>query len=224
MSHALRSLIAGLIVAVGTANVAAGAVDPGAAVAPRTEFSAPAAGTYQLQQIQQTADAELLDSSGRLRHLTELTHGRITLLTFFYTNCPDPLGCPFGYVTLTQLRARVLVDARLRSAVRFVNISLDPLNDTPAAIRRYAAQLPTDPRFEWSFLTASSISDLLPVLDDFGQDVSVETDSHGRATRVLHHMLKVFLIDRRGMVREIYSLAFLQPDVMLNDIRTLALE
>jgi len=53
--------------------------------------------------------------------------------------------------------------------------------------------------------------------------VSVETDPRGRPTRVLHHMLKVFLIDTRGVVREIYSLAYLQPDVMLNDIRTLAM-
>jgi hypothetical protein len=37
-------------------------------------------------------------------------------------------------------------------------------------------------------------------------------------------MLKVFLIDPRGRVREIYSLAYLQPEVMLNDIRTLHLE
>src|SRR2546430_4394212 len=37
-------------------------------------------------------------------------------------------------------------------------------------------------------------------------------------------MLKVFLIDHRGRVREIYSLAYLQPQVMLNDIRTLHLE
>jgi len=36
-------------------------------------------------------------------------------------------------------------------------------------------------------------------------------------------MLKVFLIDTRGVVREIYSLAYLQPDVMLNDIRTLVM-
>ena len=37
-------------------------------------------------------------------------------------------------------------------------------------------------------------------------------------------MLKVFLMDARGMVREIQSLDFLQPPVLLNDIRTLALE
>jgi protein SCO1 len=220
----VKTSTAAALVALLVATLAKGAVDPGAATAPRTDFAVPIAGTYQLQEIQSTADAELLDTSGRVQHLSRFTRGKVTLLTFFYTSCPDPLGCPFGYVTLSQLRSRVLADAGLTSAVRFVNVSLDPVNDTPAAVRRYAAHFGTDPRFEWSFLTAASISQLLPVLDDFGQDVSVELDSRGHATRVLHHMLKVFLIDPRGMVREIYSLAYLQPDVMLSDIRTLAME
>jgi cytochrome oxidase Cu insertion factor (SCO1/SenC/PrrC family) len=73
-------------------------------------------------------------------------------------------------------------------------------------------------------LTARNVPALLPVLDDFGQDVSIEMDEKGHATRTLHHMLKVFLIDPRGAVREIYTLAYIQPDVMLNDIRTLQLE
>jgi protein SCO1 len=210
-------------VAVCAISVAHGAVDPGPAAAPRTDFVVPAAGTYRLQEIQRTADAELLDIAGRARHLAEFTRGKVTLLTFFYTTCTDPLGCPFGYVTLSQLRARVVADTKLAAAVRFVNVSLDPVQDTPAAIRHYAAQFAPDTRFEWSFLTARSVARLLPVLDDFGQDVSVETDRQGRPTRVLHHMLKVFLIDPRGMVREIYSLAYLQPEVMLSDIRTLAL-
>jgi hypothetical protein len=57
-----------------------------------------------------------------------------------------------------------------------------------------------------------------------GQDVSIDTDAQGRPTRALHHMLKMFLIDPEGAVREIYSLAFMQPDVIFNDIRTLTLE
>jgi cytochrome oxidase Cu insertion factor (SCO1/SenC/PrrC family) len=211
------------LAAVCALSVARGAVDPGPAAAPRTDFVVPAPGTYQLQKIQPTGDAELLDSAGRVRHLAEFTHGKVTLLTFFYTSCTDPLGCPFGYVTLSQLGARVRADSSLASTVRFVNVSLDPANDTPAVIRRYAAQLAPDQSFEWSFLTARSVARLLPVLADFGQDVSVETDPQGHATRVLHHMLKVFLIDPRGMVREIYSLAYLQPEVMLSDLRTLAL-
>jgi cytochrome oxidase Cu insertion factor (SCO1/SenC/PrrC family) len=203
------------------AQAARGAVDPGAASAPRTDFVVPEAGTYQLPEIQSTGEAELLDTSARVRHLSDFTHGKVTLLTFFYTSCPDPLGCPFGYVILSQLRARVAADPGLAAAVRFVNVSMDPANDTPAVIRRYADQFAGNQPFEWSFLTARSVSQLLPVLDDFGQDVTVETDARGGAGRVLHHMLKVFLIDSRGMVREIYSLAYLQPDVMLNDIRTL---
>jgi cytochrome oxidase Cu insertion factor (SCO1/SenC/PrrC family) len=203
------------------AGLARGSVDPGPATAPRADFVVPPAGTYQLQEIQPTADAQLLDTAGRSRHLSDFTHGKVTLLSFFYTTCTDPLGCPFGYVTLSQLQVRVAADTRLAAAVRFVNISLDPVHDTPGVLQRYAAQAGADPHFEWSFLTAGSISQLLPLLDDFGQDVSVETDRHGRAAGVLHHMLKVFLIDAHGMVREIYSLAYLQPEVMLNDIKTL---
>ncbi len=37
-------------------------------------------------------------------------------------------------------------------------------------------------------------------------------------------MLKVFLIDPRGVVREIYSTAYLYPEVVVADIETLRLE
>jgi len=213
-----------LLTLAGLAPALQAGVDPGPAAAPRTEFIAPAAGTYRLQRIQSTHDALILDSSGQTRHLAHFLHGKITLLSFFYTYCADPLGCPFARVTLGNLRARVLAQPDLAGAVRFVNVSLDPTTDTPATLRAYAAEFGSDPQFEWRFLTAHSVSELLPVLGDFGQDVSVETDEQGHALRTLHHMLKVFLIDSHGMVREIYSLAFLQPDVMFNDIRTLAME
>ena len=165
----------------------------------------------------------LLESTARPVRLAALTEGKITLLTFFYTYCVDPLGCPFAHTTLTELRDRVRGDSALARRVRFVSISLDPTHDTPAEIARYAAEF-VHPDFEWRFATAKRVSDLLPVLEDFGQDVSVDVDAGGHATRTLHHMLKIFLIDSPGEVREIYSLAFLQPQVMFNDIRTLALE
>ncbi len=106
--------------------------------------------------------------------------------------------------------------------VRFVSVSFDPTHDTPTALERYGQSLKDD-RFEWRFLTARSVAELTPVLDGFGQDVSVVVDERGRPTRTVDHMLKLFLIDRHGIVREIYSLAFLQPQVMLNDIKTLAI-
>ena len=204
--------------------LAQAAVDAGPATAPRMEFTPLRAGTYRLQDIQPVADATLLDQGGRAVRLSSVTTGRITLLTFFYTYCVDPLGCPFVHQTLTRLRQRIVRDPELTHQVRFVTISCDPTTDTPEVLARYAGELTRESRVEWLFLTARSVSELLPVIDDFGQDVSVELDESGRPTRALHHMLKVFLIDHRGKVREIYSLAYIQPDVMLNDMRTLYLE
>ena len=219
----LASVLLGLSLA-GIIGVAGAAVDPGKATAPRMEFVPPPPGSYQLQKIQRVADAELLDSSGHSVRLAALTQRKITLLTFFYTYCADPLGCPFAHTTLADLRDRVRGDQALAGRVRFVSVSLDPTHDTPAVIAAYSKEFAIDPKFDWRFLTARHVPELLPVLDDFGQDVSVEMDESGRATRTLHHMLKMFLIDACGEVREIYSLSFLQPQVMFNDIKTLALE
>ncbi len=75
-----------------------------------------------------------------------------------------------------------------------------------------------------SFLLRDRWRSSSPLLDGFGQDVRVETDAAGRPTRAINHMLKLFLIDSSGVVREIYSLAFVHPEVMLNDIQTLLME
>lgn len=188
------------------------------------EFTPPRPGSYALQRIQRIANASLVDPSGQLAPLTSVTTGKITLLTFFYTYCADPLGCPFAYRTLTEVRNSVLQTAGLAQRVRFVSISLDPTIDTPEAIGHYRDMVTRGSTMEWDVLTARSVRELLPVLADFGQDVSVEQADDGAPRRTVHHMLKMFLIDRGGVVREIYTLAFLQPAVIVNDIRTLFLE
>ena len=77
----------------------------------------------------------------------------------------------------------------------------------------------------WYFLAARSARELMPLVEGFGQDVRVTYDrSSGRARRELSHVLKVFLIDRAGDVREIYSSLFLHPQTVLNDIETLLIE
>jgi hypothetical protein len=64
----------------------------------------------------------------------------------------------------------------------------------------------------------------MPLLEGVGQDVSVEVDAQGRPTRTLNHMLKLFLVDARLQVREIYSVATLDAQALLNDLRTLQIE
>jgi protein SCO1 len=89
---ALAGVVLAVLVLAGIAGVAGAAVDPGKAAAPRMEFVAPPPGSYTLQKIQRVSDAVLLDSSGHSVRLSALTQRKITLLTFFYTYCADPLG------------------------------------------------------------------------------------------------------------------------------------
>ena len=218
----LRRLAAAALCSAAAAAYAA--ADPTPAHAPRMQFVPPAAGTYELQRIQRAPDAVLLDALGRQRPLRELSRGRVTLLTFFYTYCTDAWGCPFARQLMAGLRKELLANPRAAGRVRFVSISFDPTHDTPEALRLHAGQLAADGRLPWEFLTARNMRELLPLLDDLGQDVRVENDDAGRPTRTINHMLKLFLIDRDGVVREIYALDYLHPAAMLNDIETLLAE
>ncbi len=191
---------------------------------PTQDFVAPAPGSYALPVIQDAANGWVLQGNWLPHRLSGYTHGAITLLSFVYTYCTDPIGCPLAYATFDTVKRRVRADPTLRGRVRLVSLSFDPANDTPEAMRVYGGANARDKQVPWYFLTTYSTTFLAPILDDFGQDVEVELDASGAPTRARAHMLKVFLLDARGRVREIYSAAFLQPQVIVNDIKTLALE
>jgi protein SCO1 len=198
----------------------------GALAAPaRQQFVAPAPGSYRLESIQATPDGEVLDSDGTAAPLRRYTTGKVTLLSFIYTYCVDPVGCPLAFQTFSDLRTRLLAKPALARRVRFVSMSFDPTNDTPAALRLYAGPLASSASpLRWHFLTTRDVATLRPIIDSFGQDVTVNLDGQGRPTRLYNHLLKVFLIDARGRVREIYTTAYLMPEVILADIQTLLME
>jgi cytochrome oxidase Cu insertion factor (SCO1/SenC/PrrC family) len=221
MHRARRSIVAAAAALLPL--VAPAAPDPAPGYAPRTDFQPPRPGSYVLQHIQQVGDFPLIDSHGRVLRLRALLRGRITLLTFFYTSCADPLGCPFAFGVIHGIRERARSEPPLHG-LQFVSISLDPARDTPPVLARTSENLVASPGHPWHFLTAHGVADLLPVTADFGQDVAVATATPGAPARLIHHMLKMFLIDGGGSVREIYSLDFMQPAVIMNDLRTLALE
>lgn len=193
---------------------------------PPLGFVPPAPGSYQLYRIMNAPDGPVLESDGSTHRLSEFTRGKVTLFSFIYTYCTDAKGCPLAYETLHSLKASIQKDPNLRDKVRFVSMSFDPRNDTPETMRLYGDGEMRDRRgLRWHFLTARSGKELAPLLDGFGQDVSVAAEQPpGQRVPVLSHLLKVYLIDASGKVREIYSTSFLHPAVLLNDIKTLLLE
>jgi cytochrome oxidase Cu insertion factor (SCO1/SenC/PrrC family) len=197
-----------------------------APAAPVMEFVPPAAGTYKLERIQLATEGALLDADGRRRKLSEFTHGRVTLLAFMYSSCADPNGCPYALTVMHLVKNELEKLPQARGRVRFVSLSFDPLRDTPQVIALYAREHSgAGQNLAWEFLTTRSRRELLPILNGFGQDVGVDIDrASGKPLGTYSHVLKVFLIDRQGAVREIYTSDYLLPAMVLNDIKTLLME
>lgn len=212
-----------LCTALSGGHVRGGAIDAPAA-RPTQQFTPPPAGSYTLQVIQRAPRGTVLDSDGKPYALERYTTGKATLLSFIYTYCVDPVGCPLAFDTFNEIRKRLLMRPALARQVRLVSLSFDPTNDTPTAMRAYGGTL-ADPRsaLRWHFLTTRSVAELKPIIDDFGQDVAVTLDQQHRPTRLYNHLLKIFLIDAKGQIREIYTTAYLMPDVLMNDLETVLL-
>jgi len=185
-------------------------------------FAAPAVGSYDLPAIKRVPGFRLLDATGRAVSTEALMAGKLAVVSFVYTGCSDRLGCPLASLALRELQAR-LRDAGLASAAALVSISIDPGRDSPAQLARYAAAYGADPAV-WRFLTAESEDALRRVLDAYGQDRAPVHDARGRFTGRYRHVLKVFLVDRRGNIRNIYSTGLLAPELVINDIKTVLAE
>ncbi len=190
------------------------------------DFAPPNPGSYQLQHIMPVPEGTVLDVDGNEKSLEAFTREKITLLSFIYTSCADPEGCPMAYKTFDELKKHILARPKFADEIRFVSLSFDPLRDTPDTMQDYAgSHLRNRDGLPWYFLTTASPAALEPLLDGFGQDVQMIVDKEtGRTSKELSHVLKVFLIDRGGDVREIYTTSFLLPQIVMNDIETLLME
>ena len=181
-------------------------------------FAPPAVGSYALPVIKRVPSFLLLDSAGRQVSTQAVMAGKLAVVSFIYTACSDRLGCPLASLALRDLQTRLRNEGLGDKAV-LLSISFDPGRDTPAQLAKYAHVYDADPTL-WRFLMAPSERVLSRVLDSYGQDRVPVHDERGRLTGRYRHVLKVFLVDQRGDIRNIYSTGFLVPELVINDIRT----
>ena len=106
-------------------------------------------------------DVTLTGMDGRPAPLRAvLGDNRPVMLQFIFTTCPTI--CPL----LTGTAARVREDlGKDRKKIRAISITIDPEHDTPAVLRKYAANFDADP--DWLFLTGR-FSDVTAVQRGFG--------------------------------------------------------
>lgn len=177
---------------------------------PKTSAASPS----RLAVIQTPADFVLVDQDGKPFRSRDM-RGRLMLVSFVFTTCNGT--CPATTHRMFQVQDELKKRGLLQEgAVRLVSISLDPARDTPQVLRDYAKLYDAD-LASWSFVTGP-LADVARTIAAWG--MWVKPAANGQ----LDHPSRVFLVDQRGRVREIYNLGFLKPDQVAEDIALLLRE
>ena len=163
--------------------------------------------------IEAAPDFTLLDSANRRFALSRL-RGRVVLLSFIYTSCTTT--CPLLTQRMALLEDQLKNSGLWPTSVSFLSITVDPERDTAAALVNYARLFDAvDPN--WRFLREEP-THLRPVLAAYDEWTKRLPDGD------IDHPARVYLIDRRGRIREIYGISFFDDRQVLIDIRTLLAE
>ncbi|NNC99951.1 MAG: SCO family protein [Gammaproteobacteria bacterium] len=190
----------------------------------KLSFKAPPPGSYELPVIDTAAGGEVLDANGRAVDLDELLGEKPTLLSFIYRTCDDVNGCPLSTMVLYTIGNKIAAQPELTDQLRLLTLSFDPEFDTPEVMKEYSKSILGDAKMDWHFLTTASENKIQPILQAYQQSVVPDPDAASGSRRKFSHLLRVYLIDRHKQVRNIYSLSFIHPDILINDVKTLVLE
>jgi protein SCO1/2 len=149
-------------------------------------------------------DFALRDQSGHVVRLSKL-RGKVVLVTFLYTHCPDV--CPLISTHLNDALRRL----GPRGGVRVVAVSTDPKGDTRASVARFVKTHRLVKEFH--YLTGSE-SQLAPVWRAW------HVAAYPGPNATVNHSSFVILVDRQGKQRLFYDSTVTGPQIV-HDVRLL---
>jgi protein SCO1 len=153
------------------------------------------------------ADFTLVDQDGKSFHFSR-ARGKLVLVTFIFTNCPDL--CPLLTAKFAAIQ-RALEEEK-RDDYLLLSITTDPERDTAEVLKSYGERYKAD-FHRWFFLTGSA-KELAKVWGGFGVTVR-------KAAGEIQHTTLTTLIDNRGMRRFDYYSDKWQEKEILKDISVL---
>ena len=130
--------------------------------------------------------------------------GRVVLLTFLYTHCPDV--CPFTAINLNMALAQL---GRARTDVRVLAVSVDPKGDTRASVDAFVRSHRLRPQFH--YLTGTE-----KLLRPIWRSYKVHAVPQGDAG--VDHTLYTLLIDPGGKARVVFD-SQARPAAIAHDVR-----
>jgi protein SCO1 len=153
-------------------------------------------------------DFSLTDQGNRVFRFQNL-RGKVILIAFAYTTCPDV--CPL--ITAAMRRVQADLSATEQQAVYLLTVTTDPEVDEPKILAAYAQRYGADVS-SWVFLTGD-VASLDKVWRSFG--VKVQRKARG----LIDHTPLTAVIDQRGVMRFAYYGTSPDPKTVLRDVRSL---
>lgn len=149
-------------------------------------------------------------TDGQGRSVTQRAYlGKVVLLYFGYTHCPD--ACP---LTMTHLHLVMQQLGPLARNVRILFVSVDPARDTPPIVGRYAAAF--DPR-------AVGLTGAMSEIEALAKRYRVAFKRGaglGNGAYEVTHSSAIYVFDARGRARLLASPADSDADIA-HDLRLL---
>lgn len=152
----------------------------------------------------------LRDTSGKSVQLADYK-GQVVLLAFVFTTCPGV--CPLISKQMAALQQGLKRDGVFGREASLLSVTIDPETDTAAVLAKYAKAYGADPA-GWRFLRETP-EKTRPVLDAYDEWTRLLPKGE------IDHPARVYLIDGKGNIREIYSLVFFNEKQALIDMRKL---
>ena len=153
--------------------------------------------------------ATLVDQSGHLVQLDRAFAGKVVLLSFIFTRCPDRTLCPAISGKYAYMQSH-LDPARFA----LVEITLDPPYDSPAVLRDYGRQYGTNPRI-WHLLTGTG-STVQRLLNAFG------INSLRISSANFIHNDKLYIVQPNGTVAYLVDTAGWDPQGVIAEASAVA--
>jgi protein SCO1/2 len=183
----------GLWAVLAVAILLLGAAVVWSAVNGRLPFGAPSFHGTVIQSPDLAADFTLTSSTGQPLSLSDL-RGKVVLLYFGYTFCPD--ACP---TTLNELKKVPAGLGDRADEVQVVMVTVDPQRDTPEVLREYLSY------FDPSFLGLTGTEEeVLAAATPLGIYFSAHEGS-AASGYLVDHTTSVLAIDKEGYLRLLYS-------------------
>lgn len=152
---------------------------------------------------------QLVDQRGKVVDLASDFRGKVTLVSFVFTRCPDKDECPAVSAKFAYMQQH-LDPAHFH----LVEISLDPGYDSPWVLNGYAKQFGANER-SWSIVTGQG-HEIESLLNRFGISSLRVSDAN------FVHNDKVFVVGTNGKVAEIVQTVGFDPSGLVAQARHLA--